>query len=167
MPDTIPGHPHANAGTAAPSGAVHRGWFQHLQALEDAIAYRRARVTAPCSDCTAKGCLCDDHACDLNLIAAYQQTATATILDLSSQIQASRPDGSRAGRGNDPVGLRDETGPDPRLCRRGGRVAHAHPEAPDERGGTDNNQRGLPRVDPARLRQESDEFFGDEDRPPP
>src|SRR6266851_5433432 len=86
MPDTIPGHPHANAGTAAHAGAVHRGWFQHLQALEDAIAYRRARVTAPCPDCTASGQTCDDHACDLNLIAAYQKTAIATIQGISSQI---------------------------------------------------------------------------------
>jgi hypothetical protein len=86
MPGTIPGYPHANAGTAAHAGAVHRGWFQHLQALEDAIAYRRARVSAPCPDCTASGQKCDDHACDLNLIAAYQQTAIATILGISSQI---------------------------------------------------------------------------------
>jgi hypothetical protein len=85
MPDTIPGHPHTNAGTAAHSGAVHRGWFQHLQALEDAIAYRRARVSALCPDCTASGQTCDDHACDLNLIAEYQQTATAAIQEASSQ----------------------------------------------------------------------------------
>ncbi|HEY4851927.1 MAG TPA: hypothetical protein VII22_14110, partial [Streptosporangiaceae bacterium] len=63
---------------------IERGWFQHLQALEDAIAYRRARVNGPCSDCTASGRKCDDHACDLNLIAAYQRTAI-TILDPSSQ----------------------------------------------------------------------------------
>jgi hypothetical protein len=86
MPDTTPGHPHTSAGTAAHSAAVHRGWFQHLQALEDAIAYRRARVTAPCPDCTASGQKCDDHACDLSLIAEYQQTATAAILAISSQI---------------------------------------------------------------------------------
>jgi hypothetical protein len=29
---------------------------------------------------------CDDHACDLNLIAAYQRTAIAAILGKSSQI---------------------------------------------------------------------------------
>jgi hypothetical protein len=68
------------------SGAVQRGWFQQLQALEDAIAYRRARSTAPCPDCTASGQKCDEHACDLNLIAAYQQTAIAAILGTSSQI---------------------------------------------------------------------------------
>jgi hypothetical protein len=107
MPDAIPGHPHttANDTKVTPGssqrhlshcGALQRGCFQHLQALEDAIAYRRARITAPCPDCTASGETCDDHACDLSLIAAYQQTATATILDLSSQIHASRPGGSRA-----------------------------------------------------------------------
>ena len=57
---------------------------QRLQALEDAIAYRRARVSAPCPDCAASGPMCDDHACDLNLIAAYQRTAIA-ILNASSQ----------------------------------------------------------------------------------
>jgi len=74
----------------ATTGHIERGWFQHLQALQDAIAYRRARVTAPCPDCTANGQKCDDHACDLNLIAAYQQTAIA-ILDGSSQTLTSRP----------------------------------------------------------------------------
>ena len=73
---------------------------QRLQALEDAIAYRRARVNAPCPDCTADGHMCDDHACDLDLIAAYQRTAIA-ILNASSQ-----PD---AIRGSHPASLRDET----------------------------------------------------------
>jgi hypothetical protein len=86
MPDTIPGQPHTNAGNEARAGRVQRGWFQQLQALEDAIAYRRARVIAPCPDCTASGRTCDDHACDLNLITAYQQTAIAAILGMSSQI---------------------------------------------------------------------------------
>ena len=59
-------------------GVLERGWFQRLQALEDAIAYRRARVTAPCPDCpaAATGERCDDHACDVYLIAAYQRTAS-------------------------------------------------------------------------------------------
>jgi hypothetical protein len=78
----------------ATTGHIERGWFQHLQALEDAIAYRRARVTAPCPDCTASGHRCDDHACDLNLIADYQQTAMAAILDVPSRIDASQPGGS-------------------------------------------------------------------------
>jgi hypothetical protein len=55
---------------------VERGWFQRLQAYEDAIAYRRARVAAPCPDCgngTADG-LCDEHARDVELIAEYRQT---------------------------------------------------------------------------------------------
>ena len=80
----------------ATTGHIERGWFQHLQALEDAIAYRRARVTAPCPDCTDSGHKCDDHACDLDLIADYQQAAIAAILDVSSQIHASHP-GSGSG----------------------------------------------------------------------
>jgi hypothetical protein len=84
--------------------ATVRAECQRLQALEDAIAYRRARVTAPCPDCTASSQMCDDHACDLDLIAAYQRTAIA-ILDASSG-----PAGSldAAIRGNHPASLRDE-----------------------------------------------------------
>jgi hypothetical protein len=72
MPDIIPGGPRAAAEHTAGTGVIERGWFQQLQALEDAIAYRRARVSGLCPDCTASGRRCDDHACDLNLIAAYQ-----------------------------------------------------------------------------------------------
>jgi hypothetical protein len=70
-----------NDAVTATTGHIERGWFQHLQALEDAIAYRRARLTAPCPDCTASDQKCDDHACDLNLIAAYQRTAIAILCD--------------------------------------------------------------------------------------
>ena len=73
---------------------------QRLQALEDAIAYRRARITAPCPDCTANGPMCDDHACDLNLITAYQRTAI-TILRAPSHAPA-------ATRDNNPAGRRDQ-----------------------------------------------------------
>ena len=93
-------------------GGIERSQFQRLQALEDAIAYRRARAAATCPDCTASGRTCDDHACDLNLIAAYQQTAIAAILDLSSRIHVDGSAGSPpAARGNDPAGVRDETRP--------------------------------------------------------
>jgi hypothetical protein len=106
MRDTIPGNSHTT------TGHPERRWFQHLQALEDAIAYRQARVTAPCPDCTASGHRCDDHACDLNLIAAYQQTAMSAIRDVPSRIDASQPgDSPLAAPGDDPAGLRDETRP--------------------------------------------------------
>ena len=110
MPPTMPGHPHTNAGNEAHTGRIQRGWFQHLQALEDAIAYRRARAAAPCPDCTASGQKCDDHACDLYLIAAYQQAAIAAILDASSQTPARQPAGSppAAIRDNHPAVRRDE-----------------------------------------------------------
>jgi hypothetical protein len=50
-----------------------RRLFQRLQAFEDAIAYRRARVKAPCRDCAAAGPgqKCDDHVRDLELIVEY------------------------------------------------------------------------------------------------
>jgi hypothetical protein len=90
----------------ATTGHIERRWFQHLQALEDAIAYRRARVTAPCPDCTAIGHRCDDHACDLDLIADYQQTAMAALQDVPSQIDASQPgDSPLAAPGDDPAGI--------------------------------------------------------------
>jgi hypothetical protein len=96
----------------ATTGHIERRWFQHLQALEDAIAYRRARVTAPCPDCTASGHRCDDHACDLDLIADYQQTAMAAIRDEPSQIDASQPSGSPLpAQDDDPARIPDETRP--------------------------------------------------------
>ena len=103
MPDTIPGGQHSTGNDAgvtqgssqrhrSDSGAVPHGWFQQLQALEDAIAYRRARTTAPCADCRASGRRCDDHACDLHLITAYQQRAMAAIGDVSARVDASPAD---------------------------------------------------------------------------
>jgi hypothetical protein len=103
MPDTIPGGPHPTGNDTgvtqglsqqhrSDSGAVPQGCFQHLQALEDAIAYRRARAAAPCPDCTASERKCDDHACDLHLIAAYQQTALAAIGDVSARVDAGHAD---------------------------------------------------------------------------
>ena len=50
---------------------IHR-----LQALEDAIRYRRARVDGSCAGCgTAPGGRCEDHGRDVDLIAEYQQSA--------------------------------------------------------------------------------------------
>ena len=54
------------------TGDVERRLFQRMQALEDAVAYRRARVAAPCPDCQpAPGPRCDDHGRDLDLIGEY------------------------------------------------------------------------------------------------
>jgi hypothetical protein len=95
MAATSPSGPHTPAAHTAPTAVIERGWFQRLQALEDAIAYRRARVSGPCPDCAASGHACDDHACDLQLIAAYQQTAIAAILDVSRRIDAGLADHDR------------------------------------------------------------------------
>jgi hypothetical protein len=95
MPDNIPAGPHTTARHTAGTGVIERGWFQHLQALEDAIAYRRARAAAPCPDCTATGRRCDDHACDLQLIATYQQTAITAIRDMSRRIHANPAEADR------------------------------------------------------------------------
>src|SRR6185312_13617941 len=54
-------------------GVSERRQFRRMQAFEDAIAYRRARVAAPCTDCAAAepGQQCDDHARDVELIDEY------------------------------------------------------------------------------------------------
>ena len=52
--------------------------MQRLQSLDDAIAYRQARISARCPDCgPGDAGKCDDHACDVRLIADYRQTARA------------------------------------------------------------------------------------------
>jgi hypothetical protein len=49
--------------------------FQHLQALEDAIRYRRARADQPCENCAATNQdRCDDHGRDLDLAGEYERT---------------------------------------------------------------------------------------------
>jgi hypothetical protein len=67
-------------------GVPQRDQFQQLQALDDAIAWRRARIAAPCPDCEPgpDSRRCDDHACDVDLIVAYGQMANATIKNLST-----------------------------------------------------------------------------------
>jgi hypothetical protein len=47
-----------------------------LQSLDDAIAFRQSRLNLPCPDCTADD-KCIDHACDLDLIAGYQDRYAA------------------------------------------------------------------------------------------
>lgn len=72
-------------------GVIEPSWFQRLQALEDAIAYRRARVTNPCLDCrTAPGRRCEDHARDLDLIAEYVQTHHRTASELRAHTERQR-----------------------------------------------------------------------------
>lgn len=55
--------------------------FRSLQALADAIAYRRARTSAYCPDCASAppGSRCDDHARDLELIIEYHNDAATAI----------------------------------------------------------------------------------------
>jgi hypothetical protein len=49
---------------------------QHLQALEDAIKWRRARADLPCGDCqNAPDSKCEDHGRDVSLITNYERTA--------------------------------------------------------------------------------------------
>jgi hypothetical protein len=54
-------------------GHPRRHWFMELKGLDDAIAFRVARLAPSCADCDEADDLCDDHYCDLNLISGYRQ----------------------------------------------------------------------------------------------
>jgi hypothetical protein len=58
--------------------------FRQLQALEDAVNYRLARLALPCLRCGPGGGdgWCDEHACDLALIAGYLQAAESVMAAL-------------------------------------------------------------------------------------
>lgn len=58
-------------------GHPRRHRFIELQGLDDAIAFRVARLSRSCADCDEADDLCDDHYCDLNLISGYQQRVAA------------------------------------------------------------------------------------------
>jgi hypothetical protein len=60
--------------------------FQHLQALEDAIDYRTARLVLPCPSCSSDGAdnKCDEHAVDVNLVAAYRRTAKSRDAEMTA-----------------------------------------------------------------------------------
>jgi hypothetical protein len=54
---------------------VDRDLFRRLQALEDAIVLRRARVGGYCQDCEqSRDGRCDNHACDLHLSPGTSRT---------------------------------------------------------------------------------------------
>ena len=55
-----------------------RDRFSQAQAYEDAIAYRRARLAAPCPHCRSRT-RCDEHAADATLIASYQHAHHRTL----------------------------------------------------------------------------------------
>jgi hypothetical protein len=55
----------------------------HLQALDDAIRFRVARLKAPCRSCRP-AVPCDAHGRDLGLLEAYHQMASAAVADLES-----------------------------------------------------------------------------------
>jgi hypothetical protein len=63
-----PGRPHSRA---------------HLQALDDAIAYRAARLRAPCRTCRP-GAPCHAHGRDLSLLETYHEIARAAVAVLNA-----------------------------------------------------------------------------------
>jgi len=85
----------AEAGTETGAQAhepVDGGRFQRLQALEDAIKFRRARAAEPCGDCaTAPGGRCEDHGRDLDLISEYEHAARRLGAGQDCQPAGARP----------------------------------------------------------------------------
>jgi hypothetical protein len=66
--------------------ACRIGSYSHLQALDDAIKYRTARLGTPCGKCRpAKPCVA--HACDLNLLDAYREMAHDAVATLEADRQ--------------------------------------------------------------------------------
>jgi len=63
-----------------------------IQALEDALIFRRARSMSLCADCAeTPGGRCDDHACDLELITGYQQDLNELHHAVTSHITPPAP----------------------------------------------------------------------------
>ena len=72
--------------TGAPTAELRR-LFRNLQALDDAIALRRARLAGRCPACTDDE-RCDDHGRDVDLIAAYRQDAAVLIAAITEPEEA-------------------------------------------------------------------------------
>jgi hypothetical protein len=90
---------------AAGAGVVRfavpeRHRFRQLQALEDAVNYRLARLMAVCPRCVPGGERCDEHACDVELVAGYLAAAQAVVAELARVNQVIREDCTlRRGKG--------------------------------------------------------------------
>ena len=70
--------------------------YRELQALEDAVNFRLARLMAPCPRCepVPGGARCDEHACDVALIAGYLEAAHATMSLLSQATESTHEGGT-------------------------------------------------------------------------
>jgi hypothetical protein len=84
--------------TAAGAGLLRfavpdRHRFRQLQALEDAVNYRAARLMVPCSRCEPGRDRCDEHACDVALVAGYLEAAEVIVADLARMNRAIRESG--------------------------------------------------------------------------
>jgi hypothetical protein len=75
--------------------------YRELQALEDAVNFRLARLMAPCPRCEpVAGARCDEHACDVALIAGYLKAAHATMAVLSRASGTTHRDGGTLSPGS-------------------------------------------------------------------
>jgi hypothetical protein len=87
----------SGAGRTSPrrAGVPQRRQYRLLQALEDALNYRLARLAGPCAECGPfpAGARCVEHACDLALVAGYRDEAAAVMAGLARRNQALRRGG--------------------------------------------------------------------------
>jgi hypothetical protein len=74
--------------------------YSHLQALDDAIRYRQARLRRSCRSCLP-GALCDPHGRDNSLLEAYHEMAQAVVAVIQEQEGRvpTRPAGEQADHG--------------------------------------------------------------------
>ena len=95
----------ASAGARRLRFAVaERHRFRELQALEDAVNFRLARLMAPCPRCelVADG-RCDEHACDVALVAGYLESAR----DLTAVLSRAAEDMCQSGGPLSPDGTEE------------------------------------------------------------
>jgi hypothetical protein len=65
--------------TGCQAGSEVSAGLAIMQALDDAIAFRQDRLSAPCAGCAPAG-PCPDHAADARLVTSYQQRHRAAYL---------------------------------------------------------------------------------------
>jgi hypothetical protein len=81
-----------------PAPSPHALGIAAMQTLDDAIAFRRSRLAAPCGDC-GPGRPCPDHVSDARQITSYQQRHHAENLRVCAALDLD-PAGAAAADGD-------------------------------------------------------------------
>jgi hypothetical protein len=88
----------------SPAGPEVLAGLAIMQALDDAIAFRRARLDAPCAAC-APVRPCPDHAADARLIASCQQRHRTAYLQACAALSLDPAGAAAAARDGDTQAL--------------------------------------------------------------